>query len=58
MKKITPLLTVPEAATALRVETHSLYRMIKQGLVPSIRLGSRKGIRLDIEAVKKACSVN
>jgi excisionase family DNA binding protein len=35
------LLSVPEAASLLRLSPHTLYRWVFQGRVPTVRLGRR-----------------
>jgi excisionase family DNA binding protein len=40
-----PLLTVAEVATALRVSDMTIYRLIRAGELPAIRVGSHYRIR-------------
>jgi excisionase family DNA binding protein len=38
------LLTVPEAAIVLKVSTRRLYGLLRQNLVPSVRIGRQRRI--------------
>ena len=43
-------LTIPEAAEALRVSVPQIYKMLKGGSLPSVRIGGRRVIRIkDLE---------
>ncbi len=39
------LLTVPEVAAILRISTQAVYRLIREGRLPAVRLG--RGVRVD-----------
>lgn len=41
------LLTVPEASAALRVSRWSLYRLIREGRILTIKIGSRRLVPRD-----------
>lgn len=43
-------LTVPEAAKALKVSAKTIYRLIKEGKLPSSRAG--RAIRIPVEALE------
>jgi excisionase family DNA binding protein len=44
------MLTVKEMAALLRVSTQTLYKMLEQGEIPAVRVGSRW--RFDREKIK------
>ena len=49
------LVSASTCARALGVTTGCLYRMAREGLVPSYRVGvQQRGVRFDVEEVKKA----
>ncbi len=52
----TLLLTPGEAATFLRVHLATVYRMIKAGQLPAVRVG--RGLRLDLRALDETLSRN
>ncbi len=39
MNELPLLLTVPEAADVLRVSPHRVYELIRQHIIPSVRMG-------------------
>jgi len=51
--QVPELLTAQELATALKLNTQTLYRLVRQGLVPAIRIG-RKTLRFDLVQVRAA----
>lgn len=53
------LLTVREVATAMRVSTMTVYRLIRDGQLPAIRVGKHFRIRAtDVDAFLAARVVN
>lgn len=51
------LLTVQEMARALRVNPQTLYRLVRQGLVPAVRIG-KKTLRFDPAEVRATLETN
>lgn len=51
MPELPDLVTVTETATALRVSKMTVYRMIEEGELPSVRIG-RRNIRIPFPALK------
>ena len=58
-------MTVREVAEYLRVQTPHVYRLLREGRLPAVRVGRRAGIRIDgtkldevLEALtpRKSCS--
>lgn len=48
--------TVTEAAALWRVAPKTVYRMIKQGRVPHVRVGGDGPIRIPVEALESAAA--
>lgn len=46
------LLTVAEVAPLLKLEPHAIYRLVREGYIPHLKIGERK-IRFSATALQK-----
>jgi excisionase family DNA binding protein len=52
-----PLLTVPEVAALLRVDASTVYRAVRRGELPAVRLGGRgTSVRIPASALEELLS--
>jgi len=52
---MSPLLTIKEAADALRVSESTIYRLMKTGVLPTVKVGGSTRIKQsDVEALLAA----
>lgn len=48
------LITAKQIARALGISLGTLYRMVRTGKLPAIRIGTGRGLRFDLDEVKSA----
>ncbi len=54
-----PLMTVPEIAKLLRTSKMNIYRLIRRGELPAIRIGHKLRVRRsDLKSYLESCTAN